>query len=260
MRSRPLSGKTLRFRAACFGPLDPCAEAAAADLAAVAQAAHAAERHRVEHARALARRTLDGSNAIGAMLRLGTLEVGASWDSTWAWLQPLLALTLRVEAGSMLPLFSGATNNTRASPVAVEFVIRHDSQSDRSARHIFTELQKRVALAARSTMAGLEGGGQAVFPLPDLWHVDENALEGVSGAGTRCSHALADVSNDQYHIAKELGSQPCSGFGAMGMQYVAIIYQVLVAIVLTLALTLHLVQLVCRWGLRTTAVKIVQDG
>ena len=164
-------------------------------------------------------------------------------DLEWAELKESLRSTLGPLAESSL-LLRGGWNTS-----SLEFALTDDPASDRNARQIFTELLKRVRLSqaegegttpttpvcsTQEPQRGWVAGGESL-PLPAGWCWRPTEVEGLIGEG-RCASATAGEDD----VA-------CTSFTASALQYVALAYQLGVAVVVAGAVAVHATQHLTRW-------------
>jgi hypothetical protein len=251
-QSYPLAGRVWQWQNSCLGTgFDPCNPDAGSALAAVVDPAVA-----IAEQQAQAARLMQGS-AVLVTLSLSPWPDGssaaASTDAPHGWppLRGALAEVLRVAETSVL-LHSGWSSNSTS--LQLSFVLSDDPGSDRSSRHVYTELLKRVRmfLAAppltdgsleSADAAGADGGSEEEddddesnpLPLP-AWQ--PTAIEAEYGAGN-C---------ESYDSATGVTmTVPCTSGMAVGLQWIALLYQVGVAFVVAAAVSIHATQHMTKW-------------
>ena len=228
-----LAGRVWRWQEQCFGPaFDPCSLEQPETPAVVDPARTIAEEQ------ANAARAMEGSAVLVTMTlspRPGTSEVSELLDAPYGWppLRNALLKILRVAETSVL-LHPGWS--ITSTSLQLQFVLTDDPASDRSARHVYTELLKRVrmSLALGEDTAGDGDEESSPLPLPAWMPMDIHATH---GAG-ECV---------DYDASGSTIAAGCTSGMAIALQWLALFYQVGVAIVVAAAVSIHAAQHMTKW-------------
>ena len=233
-QSYALAGHVLQWRRGCFGRIfNPCdldAAAGASSAAAIAANAIGAQE-------TAAVRAMEGTGVLVSMSltpwpegKQGAMSTDAA--SGWPALRQALSKTLRVHYTTVL-LHSGWSANSTS--LQLKFVLTDDPSSDRSSRHVYSELLKRVRMFMAAPGSAPEGSAEEnPLPLP-AWQ--PTAVDAEYGAGKCISY---DLAGDAVEVA-------CTSGWSVALQWVALFYQVGVACVVAGAVSIHATQHMTKW-------------
>ena len=240
-QSYALAGHVLQWRRGCFGrsfnPCDLDAEAAASYAAANAANAIGAQ----ETTAALA---MEGTGVLVSMSlepwpdkAEGGMQVAlaasADAESGWPPLRQALSKTLRVHYTTVL-LHSDWVANANSTSLQLKFVLTDDPSSDRSSRHVYSELLKRVRMFMAAPPTPEVSAEENPLPL-STWQ--PTAVDAAYGAGRCISY---DFAGDAVEVA-------CTSGWSVALQWVALFYQVAVACVVAGAVSIHATQHMTKW-------------
>ncbi len=232
LQSYLLAGRVWQWQEQCFGAaFDPCSleptNLVVVDPAQVIAEEQASAALAMEGSAVLVTMTL--SPWPGSSDRIESLDAAQGWPP----LRDTLIKILRVADTSVL-LHSGWSSNSTS--LQVLFVLTDDPSSDRSARHVYTELLKRVRmLPAVDEGTGADAGeGSNPLPLPTWMPTD---VQATYGAGECIDY---DASGTATTVA-------CASGMAVALQWFALFYQVGVAIVVAAAVSIHATQHMTKW-------------